>query len=239
MNRQITHNFRLVRSHLPSWHTSAGFSLVELSVVLVIVAILAGAVMSTSDLLRVAQGQRLYGDFVASWRQAYLTYQNQIGINPGDNPVSPIGAIQGPGGSPILCNDSTPALSNEFLAHGIQIPDGSMPGLEDQRTYQDSHGVPHFMHVCMMTVPWSVQGLSVGSFSLVNRPVLRITGLTVELAMQFDTLVDGLANARFGSFRSVALSASTGTSGDWPTAAPIDSNAAMTEVDAYLNMGPN
>ena len=215
----------------------AGYSLIELSMVLVVIGVLIGAVVSASGLLRLARGQRLMEEFVSGWRQSYLTYVSQLRMNPGDDPDNPAGVIVGPGGSAQLCNDGgSPALTNAFLAHGIAVPESPQAGQEDRRTYLDSRGVPHVLRVCMATLPWSVPGSSAGSFAVVGRPVLEITGLTVETALQFDALFDQSANARFGSFRRAALASSTAPSGDWPSAQPAGAEDAMPEVEAYLEM---
>lgn len=48
------------RSPEKMWDRTRGFTLVELSVVLVIIAVVVGAVTSGSDLLRQASGQRIF-----------------------------------------------------------------------------------------------------------------------------------------------------------------------------------
>ncbi len=214
-----------------------GFSLLELALVMVILGVIYGAVTSGSEVLRAARGQRLLNDLVFAWTDAFQRHVRDTGVVPGDSISSPAHIIRAPSGARLLCNaPGAPDLSNTFLGKSVSIPQGDAPGEEAMRVYQDSKGTPHVLNVCMLTTSWSVPGLSVGSFQIVDRHVLMLRGLTTELAAQFDSAVDGRADARFGRFRSAALAANTGPAGsDWP-AGTTDAEGWATEVDAYLDM---
>lgn len=211
----------------------AGFSLVELSMVMVVIGLLYGAVVMGSDMIRVARGQRIVADFVLPWTSSFRLFVSQTGQLPGDNPQNPTNLIAGGG---VLCDA---ALGNAFLSRGVQIPEAPASGEEDRRTYQDSHGIPHVLRVCMRTSAWSAPGTSVGSYQVVQRHTLWLQGLTVELAEQIDSMLDGHADARFGHLRSVALAASTGTApAPWP-ATVVGPQDQQPEVEALLDMGSN
>lgn len=214
-----------------------GFSLLELALVMVILGVIYGAVTSGAEVLRAARGQRLLNDFVFAWTDAFQRHVHDTGVVPGDSISSPQHIIRSPSGGRLLCNTpGAPELSNTFLGKSVSIPQGDAPGEEAMRVYQDSKGAPHVLNVCMLTTSWSVPGLNVASFQLVDRHVLLLRGLTTEMAAQFDSAIDGRADARFGRFRSMALATNTGPTGsDWP-AGTSDAEGWAPEVDAYLDM---
>jgi prepilin-type N-terminal cleavage/methylation domain-containing protein len=223
--------------HVRSWRHD-GFTLVEISVVLVIIAVIVGAITSGSGLLRQASGQRLFSEFITGWRTAFNAYATLTKVVPGDNPVSPTQVIHGYGGSAALCNDATDrTLTNVMLSQGIEPPAGRATGEEDRQVYLDSNGSPHELQVCFLTTPWAVSGTTSGTFVTASRHVMRLTGLTVELATQFDALVDGRLDARFGRLRLASLAASTSPSGaEWPPSKPPGGEDNVPEVEAYLVM---
>lgn len=209
--------------------------MLEISIVLIILAVVIGAVSSGGDLMRHAAGQRIFTTFIGEWRRAFLSYTDQMHAVPGDSPVAPTGIIGGAEGR-VLCNTpGDPALSNSMLAQGIAVPAGRGPGMEDRYVYQDSKGTPHELRLCLQTVPWAVPGLSVGSFVPVQRHVMHFTGMTVELALQMDILVDGSADARFGDFRQLAQAGATSAAGAaWPPVRAAAGDEDIAEVEAYL-----
>jgi len=217
-----------------------GFTLLEIALVMVVIGVLYAAVTSGTEVLRAAKGQRLLNEFVFAWTEAFLRHVKDVGVVPGDNVSSPKHIILTPGGGRLLCNQpGNPELSNTFLGNSVSIPTGDAPGEEAARVYQDSRGSPHVLNACMQTTDWSVPGLSVGSFQTKGRHVLVLRGLTTELAAQFDSAIDGRADARYGRFRSAALAASLSPTGsNWPTGT-ADAEGWANEVDAYLDMSGN
>ena len=215
-----------------------GFTLVELSVVLVIIAVIVGAVTSGSDLLRQASGQRIFSQFVIGWRNAFSTYTAQAKVVPGDNPIAPTNRVRGLSGSDALCNSAADkTLTNIMLSQSIQPPEGSSVGQEDRYVYADSNGSPHELQVCFETVDWAVSGATSGTFVLASRHVMKLTGLTTELAMQLDALIDSRLEARFGRFRQSSFADSLSAAGiDWPLPKSGAGEDDIPEVDAYLVM---
>lgn len=179
-----------------------GFSIVELSVVLVVMAVIVGAVVTASDLMRHAAGQRIFTDFVSNWKSAYIAYVAQTGHLPNDNPLAPTGKINQEVGK-ALCNASGGhELTQVMLSSGIELPSGRGPGKEDRYIYQDGDGVAHELQICLETVRWTVPGRIYDQFDVVNRHAIRLTGMTTELALQLDALIDGTSSPVFGKFRS-------------------------------------
>lgn len=182
----------------PSHQRARGFTLLEMAIVLVIIGVVTSAVMIGTDVLRHAKGQNVFATFVAGWNEAFTQYVRAQGRVPGSTAAEP-NRINAVGSGNPLCGA---ALSNAFLSARIRIPEGRGNALESEYLYQDSNGSPHTLRVCFLTVTnWSVQGDNVNSFAHVSRHVMRFQGLTTELAIQLDVLIDGRPSARFGQFR--------------------------------------
>ncbi len=59
-----------------------GFTLLELSIALLIIALLIGALSVGSDLQRNANYQRLATSFVRGWQLSFLTFTEKVGVVP-------------------------------------------------------------------------------------------------------------------------------------------------------------
>lgn len=195
----------------------SGFSLLELSVVLVVIGVLIGAVAVGRDLQRSAANQRLSTDFVQGWQLAYEAFFNGVGYPPGDNPVAPTGQINGnvtPAGSELCGN----AMINTFLAAGIRLPTGRSEGKQDRYVYLDSNGNPQEVQVCFQSVDWAEPGAAVSTYETRKRNVMVLKSVTFSLAGALDQQIDGRSDARFGRLRDISLANATGTSTGqiWP-----------------------
>lgn len=183
-----------------------GFTLIELSIALVIVALIVGAVAAGGDLQRNASYQRVSSSFLRGWHLAFISHKEKTGVVPGDTASAPTGKING--NSTELCGT---ALRNVMYAAGVRMPGGRAEGKETEYAYLDSNGNPQAVEVCMQYVAWSVPGSSAGSYVVQNRNVLVMKRLTPDLARLVDSTLDGQADARFGSVRESSVAASTGT----------------------------
>lgn len=183
------------KNRLPRRH-ARGFSLLEMSMVLVIIGVIMSAVMIGTDLLRHAKGQNAFSSFVVGWSEAFAQYTRATGRVPADDLVAPTNLINRGAGP--LCGDD---LRNDFLRAGIRIPQGRGNGFETQYRYQDSAGSTQTLSVCFETVNWAVPTAGIPNFQAVARHTMSIAGLTTELAMQLDVLIDGNPSGRFGKFR--------------------------------------
>jgi prepilin-type N-terminal cleavage/methylation domain-containing protein len=238
-------------------HRQAGFSLLELSVVLVIIGLIVGAVTIGKDVQRNATYQRIASDFVQGWAVAYDNFYSGTGRPPGDSPTVPTGIVNGglAAPRPELCGDN---LMNAMLAAGVALPTGRAEGAADRYVYLDSNGNPQEVSVCFTNVQWSESGASVGTYVSRPRNVMVLRGLTPALATLLDSSLDTHVDATFGNFRERVLNdaRSNNITANHPglpwsmddrwalgaggvavnqTAAPRD-ESQVALVDAYLKM---
>lgn len=185
-----------------------GFSLLELSIALVVIGLVLGAVAIGRDLQRSAANQRLSTDFVQGWQLAYEAFVNGVGYPPGDNATDPTGRIGASTTTPgaELCG---PDMINTFLAAGIKLPDGRTEGQQDRYVYLDSNGNPQEVQVCFQNVSWAEPAATVNNYASLPRNVMVLRGVTFSLAGALDQQIDGKSDARFGRFRAETLSNNT------------------------------
>ncbi|MBD3725470.1 MAG: prepilin-type N-terminal cleavage/methylation domain-containing protein [Moraxella osloensis] len=186
-----------------------GFSLVELSVVLIIIGLIIGAVSIGKDIQRNAVYQQISTLFIQSWSRSYQDYYARTGIVIGDSSSAPTLKIDGASATPNeICGT---ALHSFMDATGIQMPAGRSEGVEHAFVYLDSNGNPQETTVCFQNVNWSEPAATAGSYVIRNRNVMVIKSLTPDLAQFLDAQIDGKADARFGAFRENTLANSTST----------------------------
>jgi len=205
-----------------------GFTLLELSIALIVVAIIISALSVGGDLQRNATYQRLGTSFVRGWQLAFLTHTDRVGVVPGDSQTTPTGKINAANNSE-LCDLP---LRNSMYAAGVTMPQGRAEGFETHYGYLDSNGNPQDVSACFANVVWSIPGASAGIYVTQRKNVLILRGLTPDLARMLDTLVDGNPDARFGSFRQQAYADSTSTAGaEWNGDNRYAINGILTNLD--------
>lgn len=204
----------------------------ELSIVLLVIGLILGAVAIGRDLQRTAANLRLSTDFVQGWQLAYETYVNGVGRPPGDNATNPTGQVNG---------NTTPAgtefcginMINAFLAAGVRLPEGRTNGQPDRYVYLDSNGNPQELLVCFQSVQWAEPGATLNSYNARPRNVMVIKGATYSLASMLDQEIDGRSDARFGRLRDISLADKVGiTIGTvWPLKDNISFDRTRTNYD--------
>jgi len=216
-----------------------GFTIVEMSVVLVIIALIVGAVTVGRDVFRSAQSQRFASDFVQGWLLAYDRFVATTATVPGDDFDNPTGLVNR-GLNSFLCDRQ---LNNAMLAAGVSLPSGRGEGQADRYVYQDGRGLPQEVIVCVGAVRWSEPFGSVGSYAARPRNVMRFQNLTPSMATLLDNKIDGRVDARHGRFREAGQEARTTPAGE-PWSLQDDDNlmggsnpdAQTAVVTAYLRM---
>lgn len=199
-----------------------GFTLVEMSLVLVVIGLILGAISIGKDIQRNAEYTKIKQKFIDPWAAAYNAYYLRSGVVLGDSQLQPRMMVNGANyaitesGTLISGKDMTTAdapaaicqgatapkmsragatlsLHQEMDRHGIRMPAGRAEGFEDRYAYLDSNGNPQEVQVCFQ---WNNPGTPSSSGN-----VMIITGLTPDLARALDQMTDGQADAREGLFR--------------------------------------
>lgn len=210
------------RPAILSQRRQGGFSLIELTIVLVIIGLIIGAATIGKDVYRNAIYQRIANDYAQGWAIAYDRYYDGTGHPPGDNPAAPTGRVNA--GVTELCGL---ALRGYMQAAGIEMPSGRSEGSEDRYVYQDSNGIPHELQICFQNVNWSEPGAVPGTYVVRPRNVMVLKSMTPALANLLDNAFDSLVDARFGKLREQSQAASTsGASQAWS----VDERMAITET---------
>lgn len=222
-----------------------GFSLLELTMVIIAIGILIAAASMGSNLQRTASYQRLSSSFVQSWALAYAAHFTGTGIVIEDSATAPTTKVNQ--GGVAVCDT---ALRTAMMAAGVQMPNGRANGSETHYSYLDSNGNPQDSTVCFQNINWSVNGAAPDTYVVQLKNVMIIDGLTPDLARMLDSMIDGSPDARFGSFRQEGNAALTTTVGaEWSkdntwvyggssaTNPPLD-EAQVGVVTAYWLMNP-
>ena len=226
----------------------AGFTLVEMAVVLVIIGVILGAVMIGRDAQRNAEYLKIRQTFINQWALAYNAYMQRAGAPPGDNLAAPTLRVNGAaaGALPLVtCQTAAPAIAANggvnltmlaiFRQMGIQLPNGRGAGFEDRYVYLDANGNPVTLQVCFQ---FNAAGTASGSGN-----VMVISGLVPDLARSLDSAIDGAVQANAGRFRE-ALAAGAAPAANWSvnsneraagTAATDDSAIALVNAHYKMN----
>lgn len=224
MTSRIHRNFR---------SRQAGFTLLEISVVLVIIGMIIGAIAIGRDVQRNAAYQRVATEFVQGWAIGYDTFTANNGLVIGDVPANPTGMVNGITDTP-LC---LAALRGAMQAAGLRMPAGRAEGSETLSSYLDSNGIPQQLSVCFSNVDWSEPGATVGTYTVRKRNVMTLAGLTPAMAKLLDSHFDQRVDARFGKLREQSAAANTGTASiAWSANEPATDEAQSVVLDAYLLM---
>jgi prepilin-type N-terminal cleavage/methylation domain-containing protein len=249
-----------VRYSRPAGRTQSGFTLVEMSVVLLIIGLILGAVSIGKDLQRDAEYTRIKQKFVDSWASAYNAYYLRAGVVLGDSQTAPsymvagtaVAGTSGNTGTTIgytepaaICDTATPppganvrataleTLYDEMDRLGVRMPAGRAEGKESRYVYLDSNGNPQEIQVCFQ---WNKPETASNSGN-----VMVITGLTPDLARALDQMIDGKADAQEGMFRMAGVSNGTpgGPGSEWVanntnkqnTTGTVAANAVANRMD--------
>jgi len=189
-----------------------GFTLIELSIVLIIIGLIIGGVMKGKDLIRSAEQKKIYNTWVKAWQIAFNTYQDRTGEILGDGTVNGGTATNPDGACDNVRLDNSQTVQNALKAVGIDIPTSNIAGTnggayEIKGKYITNRAIAYLYHLYSHT-----------DHAYKNR--LYITGMPTDVAIAFDKMTDGKLDPSAGAFRRYAdnSAGSDGTSKTWPDA---------------------
>jgi len=187
-----------------------GFTLIELSIVLIIIGLIVGAVLKGRDLINSAEYKKIYNTWIKEWQIAIYAYRDKTGAllgdgiaNGGNNPVDD-GKFDG------VRLDTTTSVQERLREVGLDVPVSNIA---------DSDGGSYSIKGKYTTSTAGAELRYIG-----GKNVLYISNVPTDVAIAFDTIVDGKLDPQDGLFRIY------GSGSTWPN--PEDT----TKVNVYLEI---
>ncbi len=197
----------------------AGFTLIEMAIVLVIIGIIIGAVMKGRDLIKSAQIKNAYETFFAAHYKMIGSYYDKTGRILGDGTINggtgtnPNGWMDNIG----LYNGTNRSnIINALKSVGIDVC-----SLVKSNLTSTECG-PNGLNIGQISLDgeYARQTVWVGyyyaNFAGRYRNYLRIDRIPTDFAIALDKMIDGVANCASGSF--VVVPGETCNNGQWPDA---------------------
>lgn len=196
-----------------------GFTLVELSIVLIIIGLIIGGVLKGTDLINSAKQKKFYNTFIKGWQIAANQYQDRTGLILGDG-VANGGTAATANGAYDNVNLNTSASSAtgvqaRLRAVGLDVPVTNTGGSSGVAPDGGTYSVEGKRSTSLVT--GNLNSLAVNGTA---RNVFYMTNVPTDVAMAVDTMIDGAADAGLGSCRqwNAGAISPTPTTLPWPNA---------------------
>ncbi len=205
----------------------AGYTLVEIAIVLAAIGLIVGGMSIGKEVLREADYNRIQNKFVQQWKVAYDLYAQRTGTVLGDSQIAPTYMVNGFEAVPQSVNGSLAGIPQNYSSTGLRICEGQGyaanivgqgdPGLALQRLHDlfDRTGVrmpagraegqeDRYAYEDTNGNPAELQicfQWNPDKQISGSGNVMVIRGLTPDLARKLDFAIDGKADALEGRFR--------------------------------------
>ena len=202
----------------------SGFTLIELSIVLIIIGLIISGVMKGKDLINSADQKKIYNTWVKQWQVTANEYQDRTGGILGDGRVN--GGINAneDGKCDSVNLGGTTTVQNELKAIGLNIPVSNLV---------NSEGGVYRIKGKYITSKATAYLYWLGSKTDgVYKNRLYITGMPTDVAIAFDKMADGSINPSAGAFRRYQDDqiGTDGTSATWPDASVTKTVSVSLEL---------
>ncbi len=210
-------------------HRTYGFTLVEMSIVLIIIGIILGAVIKGKDLIRSGEQKKIYNNFINEWQIAYQNYFDRTGWILGDVDNADNGAAGGGRDGLIATRPTVANLAAQLIAIGLEVPSAGPSGNQNERNYSDSNGDTRTITLNFNNnAAW---GNHMELTSSVGGGADQ--GLPNDLGMALDNIIDGQRGGDSGNFQLDANRSNGAQNGTaWPaaTVAPGGNDGAILQL---------
>jgi len=197
----------------------SGFTLIELSIVLIIIGLIIGGVMKGRDLINSANQKKIYNTWVNQWKVTINEYEDRTGALLGDGTVN--------GG---------PSTENGIFDNFYERTAGTVP------TVLKTSGLDLPVSNIASTKggQYKIQGKYViGVSDLIFRNiankqnVLEFTNIPIDVAIAFDKMTDGTIDEASGDFTIYPIPTPTASGA---AATPWGDASAGTKVNVALKL---
>lgn len=171
-----------------------GFTLIEMSIVLVIIGLILGAVIKGRDVLNSAKQKKFYNNSIKEWELTLTNYYDRTGNMLGDGLINGGTAATPDGRFDNLYIYGT--LDDEIKKIGLTVPtsDGATSG---QFTFSGVYSGAQTVNLYLQNyVSKSAAPGAGGRFN-----ILRLLTIPTDLAIALDTIIDGSISPDSGLFR--------------------------------------
>ncbi len=210
-------------THARTRQDERGFTLVEMSIVLVIIGLVLGAVIKGKDVMESARQKKFYTGFLKPWELAFISYYDRTGALLGDGEVNGGGA----GAANGVFDNVAGTEENFNRVNGALKKVGISPVQSNgSQNWHYSYTGVYSGHSDIGLGLYLLRDSSSGVF----RNYLYLTQVPTELAIAMDALIDGRVDGTAGRWRSLEFM--TGAAGaDWPDASTNHVSFVAYQID--------
>jgi len=167
-----------------------GFTLIELSIVLIIIGLIVGSVIKGKDLINSSNQKKIYNTWVKEWQVAANTYQDRTGSVLGDGTANGGNTDPEDGYFDGIDLSVGTDVQDKLKQVGLDVPLGNVPS---------KNGGAYSVKGKHITTEATIHLVALAATGN-NKNYLQINNLPTDVAIAFDTITDGKLDSASGSF---------------------------------------